>query len=49
MLIGQDGTNKWTVVLDRTSPRFRSFMLDLLRLLADPPRVSAEPVAAPAR
>ena len=38
VLIGQDGTNKWTVVLDRTSPRFRSFMLDLLRLLADPPR-----------
>ena len=38
MLIGQDGTNKWTVVPDRTSPRFRSFMLDLLRLLADPPR-----------
>lgn len=40
VLIGQDGTNKWTVVLDRTSPRFRSFMLDLLRLLADPPPAS---------
>ena len=38
VLIGQDGTNKWTVVPDRTSPRFRSFMLDFLRLLADPPR-----------
>ena len=38
MLIGQDGTNKWTVVFDRMSPRFRTFMLDLLRLLADPPR-----------
>ena len=48
VLIGQDGTNKWTVVLDRTSPRFRSFMLDLLRLLADPPRGTAAP-AAPAR
>ena len=47
VLIGQDGTNKWTVVLDRTSPRFRSFMLDLLRLLADPPRGTAAPAAAP--
>ena len=47
VLIGQDGTNKWTVVLDRTSPRFRSFMLDLLRLLADPPRGAANPAAAP--
>lgn len=43
VLIGQDGTNKWCVVLDRPTPRFRSFMLDLLRLLADPPQDTVQP------
>ena len=37
MLQGKTGTNEWAVAIDRSTPRLRAFLTDLLRLFADPP------------
>ena len=44
-LTGWNGEEEWAVSSESPTPRFRAFVTDLLRLLADPPSATPSPAA----